>query len=327
MTSVWRVAKVDHVAKAKSVGAIERRGAAQLGLAPQSRLGEKRDMKLMRLGAKGSEKPAVWASDEEAFDASSVTRDFGPAFFAEDGLSSLRKAVASGTLPRVKLAGVRIGPPLARPGKFMAVGLNYSDHARETNAAIPERPIFFDKATTSMNGPYDDIVLPANYATVDPEVELAFVLGKRAKRVSRAEALAYVAGYFICNDVSERTAQTKEGGQWYRGKSFDTFAPIGPYLVTADEVSDPHRLSLLLSVNGEVRQRGNTSSFIFDIPRLIEFMSRNVTLEPGDIVTTGTPPGVGMAREPPLYLHAGEVLELEIDGLGKQRSPLVAEAE
>jgi 2,4-diketo-3-deoxy-L-fuconate hydrolase len=282
-------------------------------------------MKLMRLGAKGSEKPAVWASEEEAFDASSVTPDFGPAFFAEGGLASLREAVAKGKLPRIKLAGVRVGAPLARPGKFMAVGLNYSDHARETNAPIPERPIFFDKATTSMNGPYDDIVLPSNYPTVDPEVELAFVLGKRAKRVSRAEALDCVAGYFICNDVSERTAQQKEGGQWYRGKSFDTFAPIGPYVVTADEVPDPHRLSLTLRVNGEVRQRGNTSSFIFDIPKLIEFMSRNITLEPGDIITTGTPPGVGVARNPPVFLHAGEVMELEIDGLGGQRSTLVAE--
>jgi len=282
-------------------------------------------MKLMRLGAKGSEKPAVWASKEEAFDASSVTRDFGPAFFAEGGLASLGEAVEKGKLPRIKLAGLRIGAPLARPGKFMAVGLNYSDHARETNAPIPERPIFFDKATTSINGPYDDIVLPSNYATVDPEVELAFVLGKRAKRVSRKEALDYVAGYFICNDVSERTAQQKEGGQWYRGKSFDTFAPIGPYVVTADEVPDPHALSLTLRVNGEVRQRGNTSSFIFDIPKLIEFMSRNITLEPGDIITTGTPPGVGVARNPPVFLHAGEVMELEIDGLGGQRSTLVVE--
>jgi 2,4-diketo-3-deoxy-L-fuconate hydrolase len=282
-------------------------------------------MKLMRLGAKGSEKPAVWASDEEAFDVSAVTPDFGPSFFAGGGLEKLREAVQRGNLPRVKLAGARIGAPLARPGKFMAVGLNYSDHARETNAAIPEKPIFFDKATTSINGPYDDVVLPANYQTADPEVELAFVLGKYAKRVSRADALPYVAGYLICNDVSERTAQQKEGGQWYRGKSFDTFAPIGPYFVTADEIPDPHRLSLTLKVNGEVRQRGNTSSFIFDIPTLIEFMSRNVTLEPGDIVTTGTPPGVGVARNPPLFLHAGEVMELEIDGLGRQKTKLVAE--
>jgi len=222
---------------------------------------------------------------------------------------------------------VRVGAPVGRPSKLMAVGLNYVDHARETNAAIPERPIFFDKATTSMNGPFDDIVLPANYETVDPEIELAFVVGKQARRVPRAKALAHVAGYLICNDVSERTAQAKEGGQWYRGKSFDTFAPLGPYLVTADEVPDPHKLSLVLSVDGEVRQRGNTASFIFDIPYLVEFMSRNVTLEPGDIITTGTPPGVGHARKPPVYLRAGQLLELEVEGLGKQRTKTVAEAE
>jgi 2,4-diketo-3-deoxy-L-fuconate hydrolase len=282
-------------------------------------------MKLMRLGAKGSEKPAVWASDEEAFDASSVTRDFGPGFFAEGGLERLREAVDKGGLPKLKLAGLRVGPPVARPGKFMAVGLNYVDHARETNAAIPEKPIFFDKATTAINGPYDDVILPANYDTADPEIELALVIGKQAKRVPRARALAHVAGYLICNDVSERTAQAKEGGQWYRGKSFDTFAPIGPYLVTSDEIADPHRLSLVLRVDGEVRQKGNTSSFIFDVPFLIEFMSRNVTLEPGDIITTGTPPGVGHARKPPVYLRAGEVMELEVEGLGRQRTRLVSE--
>jgi 2-keto-4-pentenoate hydratase/2-oxohepta-3-ene-1,7-dioic acid hydratase in catechol pathway len=284
-------------------------------------------MKLMRLGPRGSEKPAVWASAEEALDASSVTADFGPAFFAEGGLDRLRDAVEKNRLPRIALGGARIGAPVGRPFKFMAVGLNYVDHARETNAPIPEKPIFFDKATTSINGPFDDIVLPANYQTVDPEIELAFVIGKQARRVPRTKALAHVAGYLICNDVSERTAQAKEGGQWYRGKSFDTFAPIGPYLVTADEIRDPHKLALVLSVDGEVRQRGNTASFIFDIPYLVEFMSRNITLEPGDIITTGTPPGVGHARKPPLYLHAGEVLELEVEGLGKQQSKLVAEAE
>jgi 2-keto-4-pentenoate hydratase/2-oxohepta-3-ene-1,7-dioic acid hydratase in catechol pathway len=167
--------------------------------------------------------------------------------------------------------------------------------------------------------------LPANYHTADPEVELALVIGQRAKRVPKERALAHVAGYLICNDVSERTAQAKEGGQWYRGKSFDTFAPIGPYLVTSDEIADPHRLSLVLRVDGAVRQKGNTARFIFDIPFLIEFMSRNVTLEPGDIITTGTPPGVGHARNPPLYLSPGEVMELEVEGLGLQRTRLVAE--
>ena len=283
-------------------------------------------MKLMRLGKKGAEKPAVWASDDEAIDVSSVVRDFDPAFFAEGGVEKIRAALQNQDLPRVKLADLRIGAPVARPFKFMAVGLNYSDHAKETNAPIPQKPIIFDKASSAINGPYDDIELPSNYETVDYEVELALVIGRRARRVAQGEALAHVAGYLICNDVSERTAQKHEGGQWFRAKSFDTFAPIGPYLVTADEVPDPHALSLVCRVDGEVRQNGNTANFIFDIPRLIEFISRNVTLEPGDILTTGTPAGVGMGMKPPGYLKAGQVVELEVTGLGRQRSRVVRES-
>ena len=206
----------------------------------------------------------------------------------------------------------------------MAVGLNYSDHAKETNASIPDKPIFFDKASSAINGPYDDIVLPSNYDTVDYEVELAFVVGRRAKRVSRAEALGYVAGYLICNDVSERTAQKKEGGQWYRAKSFDTFAPIGPCLVTADEVGDPHALSLVCRVDGDLRQNGNTSNFIFDIPCLIEFISRSITLEPGDIIATGTPAGVGVFRDPPVFLQPGDRVRCRIEGIGDVENPVVA---
>jgi 2-keto-4-pentenoate hydratase/2-oxohepta-3-ene-1,7-dioic acid hydratase in catechol pathway len=283
-------------------------------------------MKLMRLGDKSTERPAVWASDDEAFDLSSVVKDFDPTFFAEGGIARVSDAIKKGGLPKVKLSETRIGAPVARPSKFMAVGLNYIDHAKETNAAIPEKPIFFDKASTAINGPYDDVVMPSNYSTVDYEVELAFVIGKRCKRVKQADALAHVAGYLICNDVSERTAQIKEGGQWYRGKSFDTFAPIGPWLVTTDELPDPHSLDLQCKVDGEVRQTGSTSKFIFNIPFLIEFVSRNVTLEPGDIITTGTPPGVAMAMKPPRYLGVGQVMELEISGLGKQRSKLVGES-
>jgi 2-keto-4-pentenoate hydratase/2-oxohepta-3-ene-1,7-dioic acid hydratase in catechol pathway len=282
-------------------------------------------MKLMRLGDRGTEKPAVWASDDEAFDLSSVVKDFDPSFFAEDGIARVRDAVKKGGLPKLKLSQTRIGAPVARPSKLMAVGLNYVDHAKETNAAIPEKPIFFDKASTAINGPYDDVVMPGNYATVDYEVELAFVIGKRCKRVSKADALSHVAGYLVCNDVSERTAQIKEGGQWYRGKSFDTFAPLGPWLVTTDEITDPHSLSLTCKIDGELRQSGNTSKFIFDIPHLIEFVSRNVTLLPGDVITTGTPPGVAMAMKPPRYLTVGQVMELEITGLGRQRSKVVGE--
>ena len=283
-------------------------------------------MKLMRLGEHGREKPAVWASEGEAFDVSSLTTDFDPAFFASDGIERLRAAIAKGNLPKQKLDGVRIGAPLARPGKLMAVGKNYAEHAKETKSAIPEKPIFFVKATSAINGPYDDVVVPANYETVDYEVELALVIGRRAKRVDRASALSHVAGYLICNDVTERTAQQKEGSQWFRGKSFDTFAPLGPYLVTPDEVGNPHALSLVCKVDGQVRQNGNTKDFIFDIPYLIEFMSRNVTLEPGDIITTGTPAGVGHGMNPPVYLKAGQVVELEVAGLGKQRSKFVRES-
>jgi 2-keto-4-pentenoate hydratase/2-oxohepta-3-ene-1,7-dioic acid hydratase in catechol pathway len=279
----------------------------------------------MRLGEKGQEKPAVWKSDAEAVDVSSVVRDFDPDFFGTGGIETLRNALQTSKLPVVDLNKTRIGAPVHRPSKFMAVGLNYSDHAKETNASLPDKPIFFDKATSAINGPYDDIELPSNYDTVDYEVELAFVIGRRARRVARADALGHVAGYLVCNDVSERTAQKKEGGQWYRAKSFDTFAPIGPYLVTADEVPDPHALSLVCKVDGEVRQNGNTKNLVFDIPALIEFISRNITLEPGDVITTGTPAGVGMGMKPPRYLRAGQILELEVTGLGHQRSKLVRE--
>jgi 2,4-diketo-3-deoxy-L-fuconate hydrolase len=283
-------------------------------------------MKLMRLGKRGQEKPAVWAGENRAVDVSSVVADFDPAFFAEGGMERLRAAMAKGGLPSIQLESVRIGAPVSRPGKLMAVGKNYAEHAKETKSAVPESPIFFAKATSAINGPYDDVVIPTNYATVDYEVELALVIGRRAKRVDRTAALAHVAGYLICNDVTERTAQSKEGSQWFRGKSFDTFAPLGPFLVTADEVGNPHALSLVCRVDGDVRQNGNTMDFIFDIPYLIEFMSRNVTLEPGDVITTGTPAGVGHGMNPPVYLKAGQSMELEVTGLGQQRSRVVVEA-
>lgn len=282
-------------------------------------------MKLLRLGEKGKEIPAVLLSDGEAADVSSVVRDFDPGFFSSGGIDQIKNALHRGGLRTVRVGEHRIGPPVVRPSKLMAVGLNYSDHAKETNAAIPEKPIFFDKASTAIVGPNDEIVLPSNYDTVDYEVELAFLIGRRARRVPRSEALAHVAGYLICNDVSERTAQKKEGGQWYRAKSFDTFAPLGPYLVTADEVGDPHALSLVCRIDGAVRQNGSTSNLIFDIPYLVEFISRNITLEPGDIITTGTPAGVGMGMNPPGYLKPGQIIELEVTGLGKQRSRIVRE--
>jgi len=252
--------------------------------------------------------------------------DFGPAFFASDAIERVRAAVLGGKLPRVTLAGTRVGAPVVAPGKLMAIGLNYHDHAREMGHEVPERPILFDKATSSICGPCDDVVLPSNYDTVDYEVELALVIGKAARRIDERDAFAHVAGYLICNDVSERTAQKKEGGQWYRAKSFDTFAPLGPYLVTADEIPDPHALALTCTVGGEVRQNGTTSEMIFRIPELLSFLSRNITLEPGDIVTTGTPAGVGMGRTPPGYLRDGQIMELTVSGLGRQRNRLVREA-
>jgi 2-keto-4-pentenoate hydratase/2-oxohepta-3-ene-1,7-dioic acid hydratase in catechol pathway len=282
-------------------------------------------MKLMRLGKRGLEKPAVWASENSAIDVSSIVTDFDPSFFADGGIEKISAAIAKGGLPNIQLESVRIGAPVTRPGKLMAVGKNYAEHAKETNSAVPEKPIFFVKATSAINGPFDDVVLPANYTTVDYEVELALVIGRRAKRVDRTAALAHVAGYLICNDVTERTAQAKEGSQWFRGKSFDTFAPLGPFLVTPDEVGNPHALSLVCRVDGEVRQNGHTKDFIFDIPYLIEFISRNVTLEPGDIITTGTPAGVGHGMNPPVYLKAGQEMELEVTGLGQQRTRLAAE--
>jgi 2-keto-4-pentenoate hydratase/2-oxohepta-3-ene-1,7-dioic acid hydratase in catechol pathway len=283
-------------------------------------------MKLLRLGERGRERPAVLISDDEAIDVSSIVGDFDPSFFAGGGIDRIRRALDDANhLPRVQIGPERVGAPIVRPGKLMAVGLNYRDHAEETRAPIPDRPIIFDKAVSSINGPYDDVVIPSNYRTVDHEVELAIVFGKTARRVRRSDALGYVAGYLICNDISERTAQAKEGGQWYRGKSFDTFAPLGPYLVTADEVPDPHRLHLTCTVDSELRQSGCTEELIFDIGYLIEFVSRNVTIEPGDVMTTGTPAGVGMGRTPPLYLAAGQMMELEITGLGKQCSRLIAE--
>jgi 2-keto-4-pentenoate hydratase/2-oxohepta-3-ene-1,7-dioic acid hydratase in catechol pathway len=282
-------------------------------------------MKLLRLGEKGKEIPAVLVSDGQAADVSSVVRDFDCAFFSGGGIDQVKTALDRGGLRTVRVSDHRIGPPIARPSKLMAVGLNYSDHAKETNAAIPDKPIFFDKATTAIVGPNDDIVLPSNYETVDYEVELALLIGRRARRVSQKEALAYVAGYLICNDVTERTAQKKEGGQWYRAKSFDTFAPLGPYLVTTDEIGDPRGLSLTCRIDGALRQNGNTSNLIFDIPYLIEFISRNITLEPGDIITTGTPAGVGVGMHPPAFLKPGQVIELEVTGLGQQRSRVVRE--
>jgi 2-keto-4-pentenoate hydratase/2-oxohepta-3-ene-1,7-dioic acid hydratase in catechol pathway len=286
-------------------------------------------MRLVRFGDRGRERPGVMKADHQMVDVSSVVEDFDPRFWGEGGPAFLAAELRAGRLDRLPVldpASVRLGAPVARPGKLICVGLNYRDHAAETGAAIPERPVLFTKAVTAINGPNDDIVLPSNYQTTDWEVELAFIVGARARRVEKDRALEHVAGYLICNDVSERQAQIHEGGQWFRGKSFDTYAPLGPWVVTPDEVGDPHALDLTLDVNGERMQTGSSRTLIFGIPELVAFISRNMTLEPGDVVSTGTPPGVGFARKPPRYLKEGDLVELRISTLGKQRARVVRES-
>jgi 2-keto-4-pentenoate hydratase/2-oxohepta-3-ene-1,7-dioic acid hydratase in catechol pathway len=287
-------------------------------------------VRLVRFGVRGRERPGVMKTDDRLIDVSSVVGDYDSRFWGEGGpafLAAEQKAGRLDRLPAVEVASVRLGAPVARPGKLICVGLNYRDHAEETGAKVPDQPVLFTKAVTAINGPNDDIVLPANYHTTDWEVELAFVIGPRARRVSRERALAHVAGYLICHDVSERQAQIHEGGQWFRGKSFDTYGPLGPWVTTPDEVGDPHALDLTLDVNGERMQTGNTKTLIFGIPQLVEFVSRNMTLEPGDVISTGTPPGVGVARKPPVYLKPGDTVELRVSGLGVQRAKVAREAD
>jgi 2,4-didehydro-3-deoxy-L-rhamnonate hydrolase len=282
-------------------------------------------MKLIRFGAPGREKPGVLLSDGTRLDASGFGADYDEAFFGGDGLDRLRAWVRDNErrAPRVE-GSVRLGPPVARPSKIVCIGLNYRDHAAETGAAIPAEPVIFFKATTALAGPDDDLVIPRGAEKVDWEVELAVVIGARARYVPRERAAAHVAGYALHNDYSERTFQLDRGGQWSKGKSADTFAPLGPFLATADEVADPQRLGMWLKVNGEVRQQSNTGNMIFDVPTLVSYLSEFMTLLPGDVISTGTPPGVGLGMKPePVYLKAGDVVELGIDGLGQSRQRAV----
>jgi 2-keto-4-pentenoate hydratase/2-oxohepta-3-ene-1,7-dioic acid hydratase in catechol pathway len=279
-------------------------------------------MKLVRYGAPGAEKPGLIDANGHVRDLSGHLDDIAPAALAPERLAAL-KAIDPQSLPRVD-AGVRIGPCLSGIGKIIGIGLNYSDHAAESGLPIPTEPIIFMKATSALSGPYDDVVIPQDAIKTDWEVELAFVIGTRARRVSRAAALSHVAGYTIMNDVSERAWQIERQGQWTKGKSHDTFAPIGPWLVTADEVADPQKLGLRLSVNGERRQNGSTTSMIFGVEELVSYLSRFMTLDPGDVVTTGTPPGVGLGMKPPVYLKPGDRMRLEIDGLGYQEQKVVS---
>jgi 2-keto-4-pentenoate hydratase/2-oxohepta-3-ene-1,7-dioic acid hydratase in catechol pathway len=275
-------------------------------------------MKLVRFGDAGSEKPGLIDAAGRRRDCSAITRDFDAAFFRDGGLERLA-GVDPEALPVVP-EDVRWGACVARPGKVVCIGLNYADHAVESGLPIPAEPIVFLKASNTVVGPYDDVLIPRNSRKTDWEVELGVVIGRDARYLDSAnEAGRYIAGYCISNDVSEREFQLERGGQWTKGKSCDTFNPLGPWLATPDEVPSPKALSMRLSVNGRQRQNGSTATMIFDVPFIIHYLSQFMTLEAGDVLTTGTPPGVGLGQKPPVYLNPGDVMELSIDGLGAQR--------
>jgi len=280
-------------------------------------------MKLVRWGLNGEEKPGIWV-DGKMLDVSAHIRDYDAAFFAGGGLQQLNDLLQSHSFP-VLPANIRLGCPVANPSKIICVGLNYAKHAAETGAAVPLEPIIFLKATTAITGPYDAIHIPRNSTKTDWEVELAVVIGKRASYVTQESAMDYVAGYCLHNDVSERAFQLERGGTWDKGKGCDSFAPLGPWLVTKDEIPNPHNLRLWLKVNEQTMQDGNTDDLIFDIPTLVAYISSFMTLLPGDIISTGTPSGVGMGIKPvPIYLKPGDVVELGIDGLGCAQQTVVA---
>ena len=278
-------------------------------------------MKLVRFGPAGQEKPGIVAPDGTLRDLSGLVADIDGDALSPDGLARIAQADPA-SLPAVP-AGVRLGACIARPVNFIAVGLNYADHAAEGGMAIPTEPILFTKAPNSLCGPDDDVIMPAGSTRLDWEIELGFVIGTRAHNVSEAEAMDHVAGYCICNDVSERSWQLEGTGQWMKGKSAPTFGPLGPWLVTKDEIADVDDLAMLLTVEGEPMQDGSTRDLIFKLPVLVSFISRFMELLPGDLVITGTPAGVGLGKKPPRYLKAGETMRLTIDGLGEQRQKVV----
>ncbi|TDE01931.1 fumarylacetoacetate hydrolase family protein [Flavobacterium hiemivividum] len=276
-------------------------------------------MKLIRFGEEGHEKPGV-IINEKRYDVSAIVSDFDESFFENNGLETLKAALESNpVLPEVD-QNVRLGSPVARPSKIICIGLNYVDHCRETGAPIPAEPIIFFKSTTSLCGPDDDLIIPKNSTKTDWEIELAFVVGKKASYVEEADALDYVAGYALLNDYSERAFQIEMGGQWAKGKGCDTFAPLGPFLATQDEIVDVNNIPMWLTVNGKKFQNSNTSNLVFKIPFLVHYLSQFMTLLPGDIISTGTPPGVGLGIKPdPIYIKPGDVIELGMDGLGSSK--------
>ncbi|MGY1836515.1 fumarylacetoacetate hydrolase family protein [Blastococcus sp. SYSU DS0510] len=282
-------------------------------------------MRLLRIGGVGSERPCVEGPDGAVLDASGVCDDYTPGFFGSGGLERLQAALDRGDLPAVDTAGQRTGACIARPHKVICIGLNYADHAAESGLPAPAEPVVFFKATNTVVGPYDDVRIPRGSSKTDWEVELGVVIGAEARYLpDEAAAEACIAGYTVSHDVSEREFQLERGGQWVKGKSCETFNPLGPVLVTRDEVPDVGALGLSLKVNDEVMQSGTTADMIFPVAHLIRYLSQFLVLEPGDLINTGTPAGVGMGRDPQRYLRAGDTVELSIDGLGTQRQRLVA---
>lgn len=282
-------------------------------------------MKLLRCGPPGLETPCVELDDGTRIDVSACVRDFDEPFFAADGLFELRQWVVEHARRASRIpASTRVGPPVSRPSKIVCIGLNFRDHAAESGMPLPAEPVIFFKSTTALSGPHDDVMIPRGGTKLDWEVELAVVIGHRASYVPAERALDHVAGYVLHNDYSERSFQLERGGQWVKGKSADTFAPLGPFLATVDEIPNAGRLAMWLTVNGDRVQDSSTANMLFDIPALVSYVSQFMTLLPGDIISTGTPAGVGLGMKPePRYLKAGDIVELGITGLGTQRQRII----
>ncbi len=280
-------------------------------------------MKLIRFGAFENEKPGVLTAEGKRLDVSAFGEDYNEQFFATNGLKRLAKWLKTNECPEVS-ESERLGSCVARPSKIICIGLNYAKHAAESGMDVPKEPVVFFKATTALCGPNDNVIIPRNSVKTDWEVELAVVIGKKASYITEESAMDYVAGYALHNDYSEREFQLERGGQWVKGKSCDTFAPLGPFMATKDEVADPHNLNLWLELNGKKIQDSNTNDLIFNIPQIVSYLSNFMTLLPGDVISTGTPAGVGLGFKPPVYLKAGDVVKLGIEGLGEQMQTAVA---
>ena len=277
-------------------------------------------MKLIRFGEIGNEKPGVLTEDNIRVDVSAFVNDFNEDFFGNGGVEKLRVWLEKkkGSCPEIS-EDIRWGPPLARPSKIICVGLNYAKHAAESGMEVPKEPVLFFKATSAIIGPYDEVIIPKGSNKTDWEVELAVVIGKKASYISQEKAMEHVAGYMLHNDISEREFQIERSGQWVKGKSCDTFAPLGPFIVTKEEIKDPNNLKLWLKLNGKLPQDSHTSDFIFKIEEVVSYISQFMTLLPGDIISTGTPSGVGLGLNPPVYLKAGDEMELGVEGLGSSK--------